>query len=79
MNARDALKISRTLFNAVLARSSLLQFSASQAGAGGSMRATSNRRTTSPKQNGEIGTLQRDSDWILAKLDQILRELRARR
>jgi hypothetical protein len=30
------------------------------------------------KYDGEIATLQRDSDRILAKLDEILRELRAR-
>jgi hypothetical protein len=28
------------------------------------------------KHDGEIATLQRDSDCILAKLDEILRELR---
>ena len=30
------------------------------------------------KHDGEIATLQRDSDRILAKLDEILQELKAR-
>ena len=79
MNARDALKINRTLFNAVLAPL-IVAAVLGLAGWGWWLHAGhAEQENHLTKHDGEIATLQRDSDRILAKLDEILRELRARR
>jgi len=46
--------------------------------AGGFMPVTPSKENHLTKHDGEITTLQRDADRILAKLDEILRELRGR-
>lgn len=78
MNARDALKINRTLFNAVLAPL-IVAAVLGLAGWGWWLHAGhAEQENYLTRHDGEISTLQRDSDRILAKLDEILRELRAR-
>ncbi len=79
MNARDALKINRTVFNAVLAPL-IVAAVLGLAGWGWWLHAGhAEQENHLTKHDGEISTLRRDSDRILAKLDEILRELEARK
>jgi hypothetical protein len=79
MNASDALKVNRTVFNVVLAPL-IVAAVLGLAGWGWWLHAGhAEQENHLTKRDGEIATLQRDSDRILAKLDEILRELRAGR
>ena len=79
MNAGDALKINRTVFNAVLAPL-IVAAILGLAGWGWWLHAGhAEQENHLTKHDGEIATLQRDAGRVLAKLDEILGELRARK
>jgi hypothetical protein len=73
MNARDALKINRTVFNAALA-ALIVAAVLGLAGWGWWFHAGhAEQENHLTKHDGEISTLQRDSDRILARLDAFCR------
>jgi len=73
------MTINRTLFNAVLAPL-IVAAVLGLAGWGWWLHAAhAEQKNHLTKHGGEIAALQRDSDRILAKLDEILRALRARK
>ena len=79
MNDSGPLKINRTLFNTVLAPL-IVAAVLGLAGWGWWLHAGhAEQENHLTKHNGEIATLQRNGDRILAKLEEILCELRTRK
>ena len=78
MNDNGQLKINRTVFDSVIAPL-IVATILGLVGWGWWLHAGhAEQENHLTKHDGEIATLQRDADRILAKLDEILRELRAR-